>query len=134
MNMLIGHYVVRLLLFHFYHLQEEAAKFELTMISIKEKLSKLVNTRIETRIEQGYNFVEALAILAMHQSAAAVVLGIHDRSRIEPVFIGSETLKMAGKQYALSLLYHRMFLSKTFVVLLWFVMQRALKAAFQQSW
>jgi predicted aldo/keto reductase-like oxidoreductase len=89
MNMLIGHYVSRLLLFHIYHLQEEAAKFELTMISIKEKLSKLVNTRIETRIEQGYNFVEALAILARHQSAAAVVMGIHDRSRMEQCLLAA---------------------------------------------
>jgi nucleotide-binding universal stress UspA family protein len=97
MNMLEGHYEARLLLFHVYYLPEEAAKAELTMISMKEKLSKLGNTQIETRIEQGYDFVEALARLARHQSAAAVVMGIHDRSRMEQVFIGSETLKMAGK-------------------------------------
>jgi len=97
LQMLKGRYEDSLMLYHVYYLPEDRERAELTLEAMKQKLSNLGDIRIVCRTEHSLDFADALSRKARHEGAAAIVMGINERSKLEQAFLGSDTLKTVGK-------------------------------------
>lgn len=96
-RMLNGTYDAQLLLYHVYEKAEEEAAAEDAMDLLQKDLLSLASVRMEIRTEQSTDFINSLDRIARHLDADLIVMGITGKSRLEQVFFGSNTLKMAER-------------------------------------
>jgi nucleotide-binding universal stress UspA family protein len=96
-QMLTGHYNAQLIIFHVYEKASEAGAAEESMLKLKEELQQSGIVKMETRCEEGGDFIGCLERLARHRDAQLVVMGITGKSRIKQVLFGSNTLKMVER-------------------------------------
>lgn len=61
---------------------------------VAEEMRSLANVEIESVIEEGSSLVETLERYVRHQGVNMIVMGITGASRLEQLFIGSNTLDM----------------------------------------
>ncbi|MGZ3845970.1 MAG: universal stress protein [Flavisolibacter sp.] len=93
-QMIKGIYDVNFILFHVYENDEDKQSADVLLNRLKEELQERHTIKVETRMEEGGNFIDSLEKLARHTDAHLIVMGITGKSRLEQVFMGSNTLKM----------------------------------------
>lgn len=67
---------------------------QLALAHVAEEMRSLANVEIEFVIEEGTSLVETLDRYVRHQGINMIVMGITGASRLEQLFIGSNTLDM----------------------------------------
>lgn len=92
-----GTYDTTLVLFHVYDKAEDADQVAENLELLKKDLAAIVPVKMETRTEQSTDFINSLDRLARHHGADLIVMGITGKSKIEQVFFGSNTLKIAER-------------------------------------
>jgi nucleotide-binding universal stress UspA family protein len=70
---------------------------ELALESIKIDLSKITQTQITCVAEEGTSLIDSLDRFARHNSVDMIVMGITGSTRLEQIFMGSNTLKMVDR-------------------------------------
>lgn len=65
------------------------------LTQLKEELLAVANVPIEFAMEKGSSLVEALSRYVRHQAIDLVIMGITGATRLEQIFMGSNTLDMA---------------------------------------
>lgn len=88
---------VRLILYHFYIAEKDAANAVNLLTSLKTELELSVST-IEIFIESGDNFISSLSAYAHVKSAYMIVMGLNNKTALGQRFYGSKTLKIAEKE------------------------------------
>lgn len=96
-RMLKGSYHTNIVLYHVYEKTDDEADVTEAMELLKRDLMELGPVKIETHIEQSTDFINSLDRLARHVAAELIVMGITGKSRLEQVFFGSNTIKMAER-------------------------------------
>jgi len=77
--------------------QEDRNSAEVLLTKLKEELQSRHMIKVETKVEQGGDFIDCLERQARHSDANLIVMGITGKSKLEQVFMGSNTLKMIEK-------------------------------------
>lgn len=96
-QMIKGHYDVKFILYHVYDNDEDKETADILIGKLKEELQGKHYIKVETRMEEGGDFIDALEKEARHCDADLIVMGITGKtgkSKLEQVFMGSNTLKM----------------------------------------
>lgn len=93
-NMLNGQYDTHLVLYHVYSNAKEENEVKLDLKKLKDSLLDENIVKIECIAEEGSDFIECLERKVRHLDAALVVMAISDKSRLEQVFAGSNSLRM----------------------------------------
>ena len=96
-QMIKGHYDVNFILYHVYENDEDKDNANILMQKLKEELQGKHYIKVEIRMEEGGDFIDELEKEARHCDADLIVMGITGKtgkSRLEQVFMGSNTLKM----------------------------------------
>ncbi len=70
---------------------------ELALESIKIDLSKITTTQITCVAEEGSSLIDSLDRFARHNSVDMIIMGITGSTRLEQIFMGSNTLKMVDR-------------------------------------
>ena len=70
---------------------------ELALESIKIDLSRITNSQISCVAEEGKDLIESIDRFARHHDVELVIMGITGSTRLEQLFMGSNTLKMVEK-------------------------------------
>ncbi|MFT3934003.1 MAG: universal stress protein [Chitinophagaceae bacterium] len=71
---------------------------ELALESVKtEMLNAAPNARISTYAEEESSFIDSLERLARHKEASLIIMGITGATKLEQIFIGSNTLNMVNR-------------------------------------
>jgi nucleotide-binding universal stress UspA family protein len=96
-QMIKGVYDVNFLLFHVCEHHEDKNSAEVLVNKLKEELQSRHMIKVETKIEQGGDFIDCLERQARHSDANLIVMGITGKSKLEQVFMGSNTLKIIEK-------------------------------------
>ena len=96
-QMIAGQYDTKLVLFHVYDKASEAEEANNLLQKLKEELQTNNIAHVETRAEEGGDFIDHLERLGRHLGADLIVMGITGKSRLEKVFLGSNTLKMVER-------------------------------------
>jgi nucleotide-binding universal stress UspA family protein len=96
-QMIKGVYDVNFILFHVCEHHEDKDSAEVLVTKLKEELQERHMIKVETKIEQGGDFIDSLEKQARHSDANLIVMGITGKSKLEQVFMGSNTLKMIEK-------------------------------------
>jgi nucleotide-binding universal stress UspA family protein len=90
---------VTIVLYHFYNDASEKTTAENYLLSLKKELES-VNLTIETLVESGDDFINALEAYAHVRAAFMIVMGLTGKSAITQWFSGSNTLKIAERAVA----------------------------------
>jgi nucleotide-binding universal stress UspA family protein len=96
-QMIKGQYDVNFILYHVYENSEDKETADILMQRLKEELQSRHMIKVECRMEEGGDFIDCLEREARHSDAHLIVMGITGKtgkSRLEQVFMGSNTLKM----------------------------------------
>ena len=93
-QMIKGIYDVNFILYHVYENDNDWQPAEVLLNKLKEELQDRHMIKVETRMEEGGDFIDCLEKQARHTDAHLIVMGITGKSRLEQVFMGSNTLKM----------------------------------------
>ncbi|HEU0064526.1 MAG TPA: universal stress protein [Flavisolibacter sp.] len=96
-QMLTGDYEANLILYHVYEKSSEAEEANTLLNKLKAELLNSGIVKIDTKAEESSDFVDCLSRLSRHMDAQLIVMGITGKSRLEKVFLGSNTLKMVEK-------------------------------------
>jgi nucleotide-binding universal stress UspA family protein len=96
-QMITGQYDVKLILFNIIEKASERAEAETLMEKLKTELQSSSIAKIESRVEEGGDIIDNIERLARHLGAQLIVMGITGKSRLEKVFLGSNTLKMVER-------------------------------------
>jgi nucleotide-binding universal stress UspA family protein len=96
-QMLTGDYETNLILYHVYEKSSEAEEANTLLNKLKTELMNSGIVKIDTKAEESSDFVDCLSRLSRHMDAQLIVMGITGKSRLEKVFLGSNTLKMVEK-------------------------------------
>ncbi|MGZ8537706.1 MAG: universal stress protein [Flavisolibacter sp.] len=96
-QMLTGHYDTQLILYHVYEKASEQVEANSLLEKLKTELQSAGIVKIECRMEEGGDFIDCLERQARHLAADLIVMGITGKSRLEKVFLGSNTLKMVER-------------------------------------
>jgi nucleotide-binding universal stress UspA family protein len=96
-KMLAGIEAVNLVLFHAFDKasDEEEAHFQLD--KLKTELKTFGSTVINLHAELNSDFPEALTRFARHAAASLIVMGLTGKSKLEQIFMTSNTLKIVDK-------------------------------------
>ena len=71
---------------------------ELALESIKTDLSNITGCKITTVAEEDNSFIDALERFARHHSVDLIIMGITGSTRLEQIFMGSNTLKIIERK------------------------------------
>ena len=96
-QMIKGQYDVNFILYHVYEKDEDRETANILLDRLKDELQSRHMTKVETRMEEGGDFIDNLEKQARHSDAHLIVMGITGKtgkSKLEQVFMGSNTLKM----------------------------------------
>jgi nucleotide-binding universal stress UspA family protein len=96
-QMVKGQYDINFILYHVYDDDEDKDAANVLMDRLKEELQSKHFIKVETRMEEGGDFIDCLENLARHTDAQLIVMGITGKSKLEQVFMGSNTLKMVER-------------------------------------
>ena len=96
-QMITGHYDAHLILYHVYEKPAEAEEAQAVLDKLKAELQSSSIARIETRMDEGGDIIDCLERQARHLDVQLIVMGITGKSRLEKVFLGSNTLKMVER-------------------------------------
>lgn len=96
-QMVKGNYDVNLILYHVYESEAEKETAGVLLEKLKEELQSKHFAKVETRMDEGGDLIDCLEKLARHADAQLIVMGITGKSKLEQVFLGSNTLKMVEK-------------------------------------
>lgn len=96
-QMLTGHYDSHVILYHVYEKASEEEEAHNLLEKLKDELQTAGIAKIECRMEEGGDIIDSIERLARHLGAQLVVMGITGKSRLEKVFLGSNTLKMVER-------------------------------------
>jgi nucleotide-binding universal stress UspA family protein len=96
-KMLTGIYDINLILFHVYDKSSEKETAEELLEKLRSELMNLGVAKISTHAEQNSDFPESLNRYARHMSAQLVVMGLEGRTRLEKIFLTSNTLKIVDR-------------------------------------
>lgn len=96
-KMLTGQYDVNLILYHVYDKASEAEHAMELLEKLKAEVMASSIVKIECRADESSDFIGSLERLARHSDAHLIVMGITGKSRLEQVFLGSNTLKMVER-------------------------------------
>src|SRR4051812_32665116 len=92
-KMLKGHYGASMILYHICEKAGEAEEAGKLLERLRTELQASSPVKIESRLETGGDVIDCLENLARHLNAGLIVMGITGKSRLEKVFLGSNTLK-----------------------------------------
>ena len=70
---------------------------ELALESIKTDLSAITSAKIRCVAEEDDDFIDALDRFSRHNSVDLIVMGITGSTRLEQIFMGSNTLKIVNR-------------------------------------
>ena len=70
---------------------------ELALESIKIDLSRITQTQITCVAEEGSSLIDSLERFARHNAVDLIIMGITGSTRLEQIFMGSNTLKMVDR-------------------------------------
>jgi nucleotide-binding universal stress UspA family protein len=96
-QMIKGVYDVNFILYHVYENDEEKETANILMDRLKDELQSRHLIKVEIRMVEGGDFIDCLEKEARHSDAHLIVMGITGKtgkSKLEQVFMGSNTLKM----------------------------------------
>lgn len=96
-QMVKGIYDVNFILYHVYENDEDKETADILLGRLKDELQSRHTIKVETRMEEGGDFIDCLEKQARHSDANLIVMGITGKtgkSKLEQVFMGSNTLKM----------------------------------------
>jgi nucleotide-binding universal stress UspA family protein len=93
-QMIKGVYDVNFILYHVYENDEDKESADVLINRLKDELQDRHMIKVEIRMDEGGDFIDSLEKQARHSDAHLVVMGITGKSRLEQVFMGSNTLKM----------------------------------------
>lgn len=96
-QMVKGVYDVNFILYHVYENDEDKETANILLERLKDELQTRHSIKVETRMEEGGDFIDSLEKQARHLDAQAIVMGITGKtgkSKIEQALMGSNTLKM----------------------------------------
>src|SRR2546423_8318596 len=96
-QMLTGQYDAHLILYHVYEKSSEAEEASQQLEKLKGELQNTGIVKMESRMDEGGDFIDCLSRMSRHLDAQLIVMGITGKSRLEQVFLGSNTLKMVEK-------------------------------------
>jgi len=96
-QMVKGNYDVNLILYHVYENEAEKQSATVLLEKLKEELQSKHFAKVETRMDEGGDLIDCLEKLARHADAQLIVMGITGKSKLEQVFLGSNTLKMVER-------------------------------------
>ena len=93
-QMVKGVYDVNFILYHVYENDEDKDAVNILMDRLKDELQTRHIIKVETRTEETGDFIDLLEKQARHSDAHLIVMGITGKSKLEQVFMGSNTLKV----------------------------------------
>lgn len=93
-QMVKGVYDVNFILYHVYENDEDKDAVNILMDRLKDELQTRHMIKVETRTEETGDFIDLLEKQARHSDAHLIVMGITGKSKLEQVFMGSNTLKV----------------------------------------
>ncbi len=96
-QMITGQYDAQLVLFHVYEKASDLTEANSLLEKLKTELQSSSIAKIECRMEEGGDVIDCLERQARHLAAQLIVMGITGKSRLEKVFLGSNTLKMVER-------------------------------------
>lgn len=96
-QMIKGQYDVNFILYHVYENDEDKPTANILMQRLQEELQSKHFIKVECRMEEGGDFIDSLEKEARHSDAHLIVMGITGKSKLEQVFLGSNTLKMVER-------------------------------------
>jgi nucleotide-binding universal stress UspA family protein len=70
---------------------------ELALGSIKNELSNITSCKISTVAEEDSSFIDALERFSRHNNVDIIIMGITGSTRLEQIFMGSNTLKIVER-------------------------------------
>jgi len=99
-QMIKGHRDINFILYHVFENDEDKDTANILMDRLKDELEIRHSIKVECRMEEGGDFIDGLEKLARHSGAHLITMGITGKtgkSRLEQVFMGSNTLKMVER-------------------------------------
>lgn len=96
-QMIKGQYEVNLVLYHMYDDPSDKDSATILLERLKEELQTKNYIKVECRMEEGRDLIDCLEKQARHSDAQLMVMGITGKSKLEQVFLGSNTLKMVER-------------------------------------
>ena len=93
-NMLKGQYEATLVLYHLYDDAKKENEAKMDLRKLKDSLLDENIVKIEYIAEEGSDFIDCLERKVRHLDASLVVMAITDKSKLEQVFTGSNSLRM----------------------------------------
>ena len=96
-QMIKGQYEAHMVLYHMYDKASDQEEANAQLEKLKAELHDKNYIKIECRLEEGGDFIDNLERLARHTDAQLIVMGITGKSKLEQVFLGSNTLKMVER-------------------------------------
>ncbi|HYE54864.1 MAG TPA: universal stress protein [Chitinophagaceae bacterium] len=70
---------------------------ELALESVKIDLSKITQSQISCVAEEGTDLIDSIDKFCRHRSVDMIIMGITGSTRLEQIFMGSNTLKMVNR-------------------------------------
>ena len=71
---------------------------ELALTSIRNELSNITSCPISTVAEEDNSFIDALERFARHNNVDLIIMGITGSTKLEQIFMGSNTLKIVERR------------------------------------
>jgi nucleotide-binding universal stress UspA family protein len=96
-KMIQGHYDINLVLYHVADKASELDEAGKMLEKLKTELQSSGISKIECKVEEAGDFIDSLERTARHLNAQLIIMGITGKSRLEKVFLGSNTLKMVER-------------------------------------
>jgi nucleotide-binding universal stress UspA family protein len=93
-RMLAGQYDANMILLHVYEDTKKEAEVKQKLRELKDRLADEGIVKIECVAEQHSDFIEALEKKVRHLDASLVVMSITERSKVDKVLNGSNSLRM----------------------------------------
>jgi nucleotide-binding universal stress UspA family protein len=96
-KMVTGTYDVNLVLFHVFEKESEEEEAYFLLEKLKTELSEQGVAKISCYAELGSDFPDALSRFARHRAAQLIVMGLTGKTKLEQIFLTSNTLKIVDK-------------------------------------
>ena len=97
LKMVTGYHDVSIILYHVYDKASEKQEANTLLEKLKTELLAGSIAKIDCKLEESGDLIDCLDRLSRHMAAQLIVMGITGKSRLEKVFLGSNTLKMVEK-------------------------------------
>jgi nucleotide-binding universal stress UspA family protein len=96
-QMIKGQYDVNFILYHVYENDADRGTATILLEKLKEELQGKTYIKVDIIMEEGRDLIDLLEKQARHTDAQLIVMGITGKSKLEQVFLGSNTLKIVER-------------------------------------